>query len=61
MLYSPQYNLPHDQLDHLFESINGLFYTGGGLSLRPTTPYYDSAYYLYKKYAACREAQHGSA
>lgn len=46
---NPQYNLSEEQLDHLFDSINGLFYTGGGLSLKPTTPYYNAAYYLYKK------------
>ena len=45
----PQYNLPESELDRLFDSINGLFYTGGELSLRPTTPYYNAAYHLYKR------------
>jgi hypothetical protein len=44
-----RYDLPRDELDYLFASINGLLYTGGSLSLLPNTTYYQTAKYLFDR------------
>lgn len=43
------YDLPRSELDYLFDSINGLLYTGGSLSLLPNTTYYQTAKYLFDR------------
>lgn len=43
------YDASFDQLDELFMGINGILFTGGGLSLEFNTTYYHTAKYLYKK------------
>jgi gamma-glutamyl hydrolase len=49
------FNAPTSVLDQLFNSINGLLYTGGGLSLNATTPYFQQALYLFNKAKAAND------
>lgn len=42
-----RYDEPEERLQELFESVNGILFTGGGLSLEFNTTYMQSAKYLY--------------
>jgi len=46
------YNANKSELDFLFAGLNGLLYTGGGLSLAFNTTYFQTAYYMYQKAVA---------
>jgi len=50
------YTSTTDELDFLFESLNGIFFTGGDLSLDPATQYYQSGNYLFQKVLAANDA-----
>lgn len=39
--------MPKEELRELFHSINGILFTGGGLTLREDTEYYQTAKFLY--------------
>ncbi|KAJ4454700.1 putative Gamma-glutamyl hydrolase A [Paratrimastix pyriformis] len=43
------YDATHDRLDSIFSQINGIFFTGGGLSLDVGTTYWETANYLFQK------------
>lgn len=44
---SGSHNSSQPELKHIFDSINGLIFPGGGSDLNATTPLYKSAKYLY--------------
>ena len=44
-----RFNLAPAQLDPLLDSINGILFTGGELTLFPNTTYYKTANYIYKQ------------
>jgi gamma-glutamyl hydrolase len=50
------FNAPLPVLDALFTGINGLLFTGGGLSLNATTLYFQQALYLFDKAKAANDA-----
>jgi len=43
------YDAPRPVLDNIFQNLNGILFTGGGLSLADGTPYFETAKYLYQK------------
>ena len=47
-----RYDLPQKELDAIFDSINGLYFTGGNLALTENTTYYKTAKYLWDKYVS---------
>lgn len=47
MLTFSRYDMPEDKLETLFQSINGLLFTGGGLSLDADTQYFKTAQFLW--------------
>jgi len=51
------YNAPESELDFLFNSVNGILFTGGELALTTTSPYYKTAYYLYARTLAANDVQ----
>lgn len=50
------FNAPHDVLDQLFASINGLLFTGGGLTLGIDTLFFNQALYMFNKAMAANDA-----
>eukprot|EP00051_Salpingoeca_urceolata_P034096 m.23506 g.23506 ORF g.23506 m.23506 type:complete len:211 (-) comp7205_c0_seq2:746-1378(-) len=44
-----RYDTPTAELDDLLDSLNGVLFTGGGLSLLPNTTYYHTAMHIYKR------------
>lgn len=50
------FNAPHDVLDQLFDSINGLLFTGGGLTLGIDTLFFNQALYMFNKAMAANDA-----
>jgi gamma-glutamyl hydrolase len=50
------FNAPKDELDRLFAGINGLLYTGGGLSLAADSFFFNQALYLFNKAKAANDA-----
>lgn len=50
------FNAPRNVLDQLFDGINGLLYTGGGLSLDVDTVFFQNALYLFNKAKAVNDA-----
>jgi len=50
------FNAPHDVLDQLFDGINGLLFTGGGLSLDADSLYFKQALYLFNKAKEANDA-----
>eukprot|EP00759_Apiculatamorpha_spiralis_P018922 PhF_6_TR25174/c0_g1_i3/m.34715/K01307/GGH; gamma-glutamyl hydrolase len=43
------YTANQSTLDHLYSSVNGILFTGGGLNLSPSLLYYQTAQYLFRK------------
>ena len=50
------YNANHSVLDALFNSINGILFTGGGVSLTFNSTYLQTAQYLFNKVLAANDA-----
>lgn len=52
--------IPHDAdaatLDTLLDSVNGVLFTGGGLSLDPSTAYFQTAYTIFERVIAKNDA-----
>lgn len=49
------YDSSREQLDALFAGVNGILFTGGGLSLQFNTQYYQTAHYLFEKVKAAND------